>query len=186
MAQDLASIDRAGIVVASLEPAARARADAAQLLAQDLASIDAAGMAVAPSERVSDAAQVTAQDLASIDAARAAIASLRIETPAPRADGAWMIASDLQSGALRMGDRIMVAAVASVPVPIAPIVPSRAAQPAAAATPEVARMRAEVEAEIARDRERIADTLQSCAKAGSYRQGCAVGGAPKRFAFAGV
>jgi hypothetical protein len=82
----------------------------------------------------------------------------------------------------------MVAATASVPIPaIAPVVPSRAEnRPTAGATPELARLRAEVEAEIARDRERVADTLQSCARTGSYRQGCAVGGAPKRFVFAGA
>ncbi len=72
-------------------------------------------------------------------------------------------------------------AVAAAPAPQAP-----AAAPAAkivnAAT---ARLRAEVEAEIERDRARlVAASQQACASPASVRQGCAVN-PPRRFSFAG-
>ncbi len=52
--------------------------------------------------------------------------------------------------------------------------------------PEVARLRAEVRAEIERDNARLAEAMsQSCAKAGAPRQGCTVGPTSRRFAFAG-
>jgi len=58
-------------------------------------------------------------------------------------------------------------------------------QRAAATTPpEVARLRQEVLAEIARDNARLAEAMsQSCSKAGAPRQGCTVATPARRFAF---
>ncbi len=55
-----------------------------------------------------------------------------------------------------------------------------------AVPPDVARLRAEIDAEIARDNARLADAMaQSCARAGAPRQGCTIGSPAKRFSFAG-
>jgi len=52
--------------------------------------------------------------------------------------------------------------------------------------PAVLRLRAEIDAEIARDNARLAAAMsQSCDKAGAPRQGCTVGAPVRRFAFAG-
>jgi len=57
---------------------------------------------------------------------------------------------------------------------------------ASAVPPDVARLRAEIDAEIARDNARLADSMaQSCARPGAPRQGCTIGSPAKRFAFAG-
>jgi hypothetical protein len=60
-------------------------------------------------------------------------------------------------------------------------------QRVASANPDIVRLRAEVEAEIARDRERIAAAPLPCGKPGaSTKQGCTIGPAPRKFVFAGA
>ena len=60
-------------------------------------------------------------------------------------------------------------------------------QRVASANPDIAQLRAEVEAEIARDRERLAAAMPPCSKPGaSAKQGCTIGPAPRQFVFAGA
>jgi hypothetical protein len=60
-------------------------------------------------------------------------------------------------------------------------------QRVASANPDIVRLRAEIEAEIARDRERIAAAMLPCGKPGaSTKQGCTIGPAPRKFVFAGA
>jgi hypothetical protein len=80
-------------------------------------------------------------------------------------------------------------AAATIP-PAAPLIevpPVRTGvQPIADRNPDLARLHAEVEAEIARDRERVAAAIQPCGKPGaSLRPGCTVSSPPRRFVFAG-
>lgn len=86
-----------------------------------------------------------------------------------------------------------VADTPSAPVQLASAAPDLAAkrepvpqlQRVASANPDIARLRAEVEAEIERDRMRLADLQkQACTGIGRPMQGCTIA-SPKRFAFAG-
>ncbi len=212
-AQAFGPIDPGSIMVASLEMQTPGPlADGAWVIALDLGSTAlgaeefAAG--AAPAGRSTVAANSFALAFGPIDPASVTVTSLEMQTPGPLADGAWVIALDLGSSALsaeelapqlssdpvkpKTAEFVLVAAAANVPIPeIAPSRPSAPAgvtgQQSGGANPELARLRAEVEAEIARERERLAEAMQSCARTGSYRQGCSIGApAPKRFVFAGA
>ena len=61
----------------------------------------------------------------------------------------------------------------------------QAAERSVAANSDLARLRAEIEAEIGRDRARLAQAINdSCSRPGAVKQGCTVN-PPRRFAFAG-
>jgi predicted kinase len=104
-------------------------------------------------------------------------------------------AASLSSGEGLGQDVVLYAAAVPVPqetvltptAPTAQVDVYSVAETRKPASSELARLRAEVEAEIARDRERIAATLSSsCARPGAYQRGCAIATPPKRFAFAGA
>ncbi|OGA06205.1 MAG: hypothetical protein A3D95_08900 [Betaproteobacteria bacterium RIFCSPHIGHO2_12_FULL_69_13] len=212
LAQEFGAIDPASITLASIDEAVAGSGEPAPVsidgaaLAALAGSIETASAVPAvPGVAIADA---SAQAFGPVDPASVTLASLEMQTPGPLADGAWVIALDLGSTALgaeelapqlssdpvklKTAQFVLVAAAANVPIPeIAPSRPSAppgvTAQQSGGANPELARLRAEVEAEIARERERLAEAVQSCARTGSYRQGCTAGGpAPKRFVFAGA
>lgn len=79
------------------------------------------------------------------------------------------------------------APIAAVPEPVLETPPVQQEERVAGANPDIARLRAEVEAELARDRERIAAAILPCGKPGaSAKQGCSIGPAPRKFVFAGA
>jgi hypothetical protein len=117
--------------------------------------------------------------LGSMDAEIVIVAT--IEQEAATLDGAAFaaLADSIETAAAvavqtRPVRTVMVAAIQSVPIP-------RMSTPAPSTTSDLSRLRAEVEAEIERDRARLAQAVQDCAKVGAPQQGCAIATPPKRF-----
>ena len=155
-------------------------ADGAWLSAEDMGS---QSLGAADLASLLDTTSVTLQASRSITlaadvvAAPAAPRTLTLEAPV------GMLQGTIVSSAAPVPVNVVARSVAAQPLEINVQQVQAGLQRAASADPDIARLRAQVEAEVARDRERLAQSLQkSCSTPGAVRQGCAVN-PPRRLVF---
>jgi filamentous hemagglutinin family protein len=137
-----------------------------------------AEISVAPTAARTLALQAPEIEIQGAIRSSAAPVNLVLEAPSGRVTVSAQADLQLAGGSLRVAAPAVSIAAAQRPEPEVAL--ARAAQPGA----ELARMRAEIEAELARDRERIAAAmLLACRSPATLKQGCSIQAAPRKPSF---